>query len=222
MRRLSYTVRYLITGVIFGAFFPISATLLIVILSHLPLTIQNIANSQRNEPLLWIIDSAPLALGLAFASIGNRQDRLKKVNLELETIVASRTSDLRRANEELQREVEERRQTEAQIGNAKKEWELTFDAVNDLVFLTDVEDRIVRCNKAAASQLHVTIQELLNQPLSQVLYQTGSADVDWNQYAGGISFPSLPGWYDISNFEILVEGGEKRNLYILHDITARK
>lgn len=222
MRRPSFTVRYLVMGAVFGLFFPVCGTLLLVTLSHLPLTFQNILSSQRNEPLLWIIDSAPLVLGLAFAAIGSQQDRLKKVNLELETIVAGRTSDLRRANEELQREVDERRQTETKIGDAKKEWELTFDAVNDLIFLTDAEDRIVRCNRAAANQLHLSYQQMLNQPLSQVLYQSGNANVDWNQYAGGISFPSLPGWYDVSTFEILPENGVKRNLYIFHDITARR
>ncbi len=222
MRRLSFTVRYLVMGAVFGLFFPVCGTLLLVTLSHLPLTFQNILSSQRNEPLLWIIDSAPLILGLAFAAIGSQQDRLKKVNLELETIVAGRTSDLRHANEELQREVDERRQTEAQIGDAKKEWELTFDAVNDLIFLTDAEDRIVRCNRAAANQLHLSYQQMIDQPLSQVLYQSGNANVDWNQYAGGISFPSLPGWYDVSTFEILPENGVKRNLYIFHDITARR
>lgn len=222
MRSLSFTVRYSIMGVVFGSLFPICATLLDVAMLRQPWTIQTIIASQQSNPLLWIIDSAPLILGLTFAFLGNRQERLKRISLELEKTVAERTSDLRAANEALQRDMDEHRVIEAQIANAKKEWELTFDAVGDLIFLTDADGRIVRCNQAACNRLRMTYSQILDQPLNQLLYPGENAFDGWPQYAGSISFPSFPGWYEVATFNILLEEGIKRNLHIFHDITTRR
>lgn len=222
MRRLSLTVTYGLIGVVLGSLFPICATLLQIGMAEQPMTFQAILDSQRDEPLLWIIDSVPFILGLTFAFIGSRQERLRKAGLELEKIVASRTLDLRAANEALQREVEEHRAIEAQIAAAKKEWESTFDAVSDLIFLTDVDDRIVRCNRAACDHLNLTYQQILNQTLVRVLCRDEDAAAAWMQNVANVTFPALSGWYDVTVFDILPEKDARRKLYILHDVTVRR
>lgn len=75
-----------------------------------------------------------------------------------------------RTNEELQREVEERRQTEMLISHAKQEWETSFDAVADPMILTDDKDLIVRCNQTVTKQLGMAYQEILGQTLSRMLF----------------------------------------------------
>ena len=49
-----------------------------------------------------------------------------------------------------------RKQAEAQVLQAKKEWELTFDAVPDLISIIDANHKILRVNQAMADKLHVT------------------------------------------------------------------
>lgn len=222
MRRLSLTALYIVIGVMFGSLFPICATLLQVGISKQPLTFQALISSQKTEPLLWIIDSAPFVLGLTFAFIGSHQERLKKASLELEKIVASRTLDLNAANEALQREVGEHRAIEAQIAIAKKEWESTFDAISDPIFLTDIDDKVVRCNRAACDHLNATYPQILGQTLGRLLCRDGDVPAAWRQNAANVTFPALPGWYDVTVFDILPEESTRRKLYIFHDVTVRR
>ncbi len=71
--RLSPPLRFALYGAAFGALFPLVATLLEIRLLGLPFGLRGAWEAQRTEPLLWIIDSAPLVLGLVAAAIGRRQ-----------------------------------------------------------------------------------------------------------------------------------------------------
>lgn len=74
---------YALYGALFGLCFPVFATVLECYLRYQSFSLSNIENAQANSPLLWIIDSAPLFLGL-FASIGGKQmDRVHAINNEL-------------------------------------------------------------------------------------------------------------------------------------------
>lgn len=59
------------------------------------------------------------------------------------------------------RDITERKKTEAQIIRAKREWELTFDAVPDLIMIIDKKHRILRANRATADRLGVRLDELV-------------------------------------------------------------
>jgi PAS domain S-box-containing protein len=52
-----------------------------------------------------------------------------------------------------------RKQAEETAIQATKNWEYTFDAVPDLIFILDTECRIIRANKAMAARLGVTPEE---------------------------------------------------------------
>lgn len=60
---------YLIIGILFGLMFPIMAISLEILLEHMPFSINAIATAHLNNKLLYMIDSAPIFLGL-FAWIG--------------------------------------------------------------------------------------------------------------------------------------------------------
>lgn len=75
------TIRnYTLYGVAFGFLFPLISTVVEMLRWDAPFTIGNILALQKETPLLWIIDSAPLVIGLLAALIGFRQDRLEKSN----------------------------------------------------------------------------------------------------------------------------------------------
>ncbi len=79
-QRTSETIRYALIGMLFGALFPVVATL--IKLNSLGLTINpsNIIGVQATESLLWIIDTAPVFLGFFAALARFRQDRLLALN----------------------------------------------------------------------------------------------------------------------------------------------
>ncbi len=69
------TYNYALYGVLFGALFPIVATIVECLNAHGIVNFSTISKTQASEPLLWIIDTAPLILGMAFGLGGIRQDR---------------------------------------------------------------------------------------------------------------------------------------------------
>ena len=81
--QLSETQRYSLIGALFGFLFPIIGTLLRMAISQLPLNISTIINTQNTDPLLWVIDTAPLFLGLFAGYAGSKQDMLIKRNAEI-------------------------------------------------------------------------------------------------------------------------------------------
>jgi GAF domain-containing protein len=74
--RLSFTVRYTLLGALFGFLFPLMAMAILLWIHALPVSLDSIIELQRTEPLLWIIDTAPLFLGLFASFAGRREDRL--------------------------------------------------------------------------------------------------------------------------------------------------
>jgi len=78
-------LRYGLYGVAFGAVFPIVATLLAVGLSGSGFSAGSFLEAQATQQLLWIIDFAPLVLGLAGARLGHSQHEvaeLQRADLE--------------------------------------------------------------------------------------------------------------------------------------------
>lgn len=74
---------YALYGALFGLCFPIMATVIQCYMNGDGMNWQAIVSAQQGSPLLWIIDTAPLFLGL-FASFGGHQlDMVKKRNNEL-------------------------------------------------------------------------------------------------------------------------------------------
>ena len=76
-------LRYTLFGVLFGCLFPIFAVLLQLYQDQLPFTLDNLRQVHQNDPLLWIIYSAPLFLGLFGFLAGTRQARAARLNQEL-------------------------------------------------------------------------------------------------------------------------------------------
>jgi len=71
-----YTVRYGLLGAAFGLLFPVLATVVLIRESGGMLSLGEIIELHLSTPLLLIIDSAPIFLGLLAAMVGRREDRL--------------------------------------------------------------------------------------------------------------------------------------------------
>ncbi len=113
--------------------------------------------------------------------------------------------------------------TERLISRAKKEWEATFDAVSDLIVLTDLNGCIVRCNRSTVERLGLTFNDVLGRPIREVLLR----DLDTGEIGATISgceveLPSLGGYFAISVYPIHVKESLDGLVYVMRDITERK
>jgi PAS domain S-box-containing protein len=87
--------------------------------------------------------------------------RLDGVPIDVELLSIPTTYQDQPAVQFVFRDITERKKTEAQIIRAKREWELTFDAVPDLIMIIDKEHRILRANRATGERLGVRLDELV-------------------------------------------------------------
>lgn len=86
----STTFRYTLYGTLFGLAFPVLSTLGDLCIQRLPLTLNGLWQVQKNTPLHWVIDTAPLFLGLFASLIGKRQEQLVRLNEKLEQKIRER------------------------------------------------------------------------------------------------------------------------------------
>jgi GAF domain-containing protein len=98
------TLRYAVVGVVFGLTFPIFATAVSIVMAQLPFSLASAIAVQRSQPLLWIIDTAPVFLGLFASLIGRREDALREANEALQALSVQLTT----SREETARQLEER------------------------------------------------------------------------------------------------------------------
>ena len=80
----NFTRFYTLFGIGFGFCFPIFATLLDLYLSDFSVSIDGAIAVQRAQPLHWIINTAPLFLGLAFRVAGKRHQQMADTINQLE------------------------------------------------------------------------------------------------------------------------------------------
>ena len=82
--RKSYRSRFFLYGFLFGLLFPVIGTLRELFFLGHSLSFGNLVWVQQQSALLWIIDLAPLILGLLAAFAGSQMDRVHEKNIELQ------------------------------------------------------------------------------------------------------------------------------------------
>lgn len=75
------------------------------------------------------------------------------------------------------RDISLRRQMIEQIANAKKEWEETFDTINDAITIHDKDFNIIRANRAAEEMLGLSMQSVLRQKCFRSYHGTDAPPV---------------------------------------------
>lgn len=93
-KTLSPVIEYTFAGSLFGIIFPLAASIIEIQRSDLALSFENLFLVQKNNPLLWIINSAIVVLGIAGYIAGSRQNKLEEQSRHLESMVEKRSQDL--------------------------------------------------------------------------------------------------------------------------------
>jgi len=108
-----------------------------------------------------------------------------------------------------------------EINQSKTEWETTFDALSDLIFITDVEGMIIRCNHAVVDRLNLPYLKVIGRELAAVLGEGQQNDSGKIEYPGS-EFPWFGRVYEMAIYPIKMGGVSENIICVLHDITDRK
>ena len=99
--------RWTFFGIGFGLLFPIFGTLLDIWLKGMQLNLQAVLAVQGQNPIHWIVDTAPLFLGIAFGIVGLREASLRISNTELHHTLKE-MKQIQEIKSELEKSVAER------------------------------------------------------------------------------------------------------------------
>ena len=141
--KVNFTLRYAIYGALFGLMFPLVASLLEMVVRGLPFRLSSFGLVQQGEPLIWMIDSAPIFLGLFASLAGKRQDQLSKFAAGLEDAIAERTKELVEVNSSLQSEIVDRESAEKDSREANQQLRAIFDTIPGAISVMDREMTVV-------------------------------------------------------------------------------
>ncbi len=208
----------------FGAILlPPLATIITVQITYGTVNLANFFNAQATNPVLWIVDLISLFLAILNGFSGfyeiNQNNRSENLKDELDL----RTSELYNIKEMSQREILERHQAEIAISRGKREWEATFDALSDLILLTDSTGKIIRCNRSTIEKLDTTYNDLIGKNIEEVfpgVIEPVQKSLLTNSQM--IQMPSLYGWFEISGYPFQVYEDQQGIIYIFHDIAQRR
>ena len=87
----------------------------------------------------------------------------RELIVEITTSVIKNSAGKIAAGIEVVRDITERKQIEKSIEQAKREWEETFDIVNDAITIHDMDFNIIRANRAAEKMLGMEFLKIFSQ-----------------------------------------------------------
>lgn len=123
----------------------------------------------------------------------------------------------------LDQQAAEHKRIELAIERGKREWEATFDAVLDMIILTDESGKIVRCNRTTIRRLNTTYQDLIGTPITEAFFPNGG-DVNkvFETTFAEVQFPTLDGWFSIANCQVVLKDAPFGVVHVIKDVTERR
>ena len=95
---------------------------------------------------------------------------IQNININLEEEVKSRTQQLNSINNNLIKEIEERKSLEKQLFREKELWRRSFVSISEGIFLIDTNYNILQCNKAFAKIVGKNPEELIGKKVHEVIH----------------------------------------------------
>ncbi len=171
LSKLSPKKRYALFGVFLGLLFPLGGTIMEIALGHhdLPFSISSFLQVQLLTPMLWIIDLAPLLLGIVFSMVGASEEKLAQSNDFLEQKIAERTAELEKSNLALKNENDERQRAEQEALRQKQYFQALIENSPTAVVMLDNDEKILDCNSAFEELYGYTCAEIVGEDIDVLI-----------------------------------------------------
>jgi two-component system, sensor histidine kinase and response regulator len=220
---ISIILVYTIIGILFGCMFPIISTFVAAFDKKVDITFYTIQYLHSTLPLLKIIDTAPFFLGLTLFIAGVYRYKLQISIDSLKHNVDLRTRELIELNNKLQIEISEKSKIQEIISHAKKQWEITFDALTEMILVVDNERKILRCNQATRVFFELDYQQLINRNVDLLFFGNRESQLPIQQVNSlEIKFPAIKGNFRMSSYPVVFEHQTESLIYIIWDITEQR
>nr|WP_319374641.1 PAS domain S-box protein [uncultured Methanobacterium sp.] len=128
-------------------------------------------------------------------------------------------------------DISQRKNVELSLQNAKKEWEVTFDALPDLIALLDDDHNIKKVNLAMAQALNMKPEELIGNKCYSLVHDTDKPPSycphakllqDCQQHCEEAFVDSFHGDFEITVSPIMDNDQLRGSVHVAHDVTQRR
>jgi signal transduction histidine kinase/CheY-like chemotaxis protein len=187
----------------------------------------NFALQRIMHPLV-LLNHAVLGLGRSFNEAPTGYDDAR-ADLRDELLRVSRTKDeigaLAQAFVAMDRK---HARVLSRLSVIAREWERTFDTVDDALFIVDGSQQIVRLNRAASIMIGASFQEILGRNLAEVLFGSAASPFENLPTDGPVKPIASSNLMVEGDYEIvgtLLEGGqgeESGSIFVVSNVTQRK
>jgi len=213
--RSSKLFKYVVYGIHFGIFFPLLGLLLDTVLRERSLAGIFMQETLKTLPVYWLIGVTPIII---IFLIGLSTPPAEDTTLT--EIVQSTAQALPAPTVSL--ETYSPSDLERILSRGKREWEAIFDSVKDPILVTDRNNKVIRCNRAAVQWLNIDFERIIGYDIDR-LFNNGSTplSVKFSALEGEVQIPGFPGWHEINRYQINLNETGKGTIYVIRDITDR-
>jgi PAS domain S-box-containing protein len=148
---------------------------------------------------------------------------MTKVQENREGVDKKYQTEIARLNEQISNQTVKFKDLEGIIQRGKQHWEATFDALDDLIVLTDENGSILRCNRATGEAFQLGYSQIIGRGMDELfsnesvnLISTTPGDVK------EMKLPHTEDWYELSKSHLLVDGRQEGWVYIFRNINLQK
>ncbi|MFA5355012.1 MAG: histidine kinase dimerization/phospho-acceptor domain-containing protein, partial [Thermodesulfovibrionales bacterium] len=116
----------------------------------------------------------------------------------------------------------------ASIERAKREWEATFDAIPDPIFIHDDEHRIIRANRAFSIAAGLPFTEIINKPYYAIFPRTDGPLEGCKKALQSMEIGEEEMTFETKTYRMRycptqdLSGGYRFSIHVVEDITAHK
>jgi len=240
-RSRRYAFPYLFLGFIIALILIVVFLVLLLIFQKQPVTFENIINLSTSNLAFIYIDIIALYSALIWGLVGYQKDRAKDSSRYADWLTQNQQKEIRQVqegqteldtkhqeeiaqlNEQFANQGTKFQDLEAVIRRGKQQWEATFDAVDDLIVLTDEKGSILRCNRATGQVFQLGYNQILGRGIDELFANDSVSLLGTNPgEKKDMKLPHSEAWYEISKNHLLVDGKQEGWVYIFRNITPQK
>jgi PAS domain S-box-containing protein len=222
-------------------------SVLFLIYQKQPITLDNLINLHTSPEagsgtlLFWYIDVIALYSAVIWGLVGyqkdvaedsrryadwltkNQQKELQQVQEGQATLDQKHQEEIALLNEQMNKEGVKFQDLETIIRRGKQQWQATFDAVDDLIILTDETGNILRCNRATGEVLQLGYSQIIGRGMDDLFSNETFNLIGMNPgEKKDLKIPHLELWYEISKNHLIVDGRQEGWVYIFRNVTPQK
>lgn len=236
-----YAVPYFFLGLLIALILIAIASLIFIVYLQQTVTLVNIIQLHLTKLIMMWIDFICIYGALIWAIVGYQKDRAEDARRYADKIVQNQQHDMlqvhetrdgmdkkyqteiTRLNEQITGQAVQFKELEAIIQRGKQHWEATFDALEDLIVLTDEKGRVLRCNRATGEVFQLGYSQIIGRGIDE-LFSNESVNL-LGSTPGEVKELKLAhteDWFELSKSHLLVDGKQEGWVYILRNITLQK